>query len=83
MSLAYRRAGEKAGVSISVERSRSGNGAHAWIFFAEPVPAVSARRLGALLLAKAGANATRAWTRSLSIGSFPTKMRSLWAVLET
>jgi hypothetical protein len=52
---AYRRAGEKAGVSISVERSRSGNGAHAWIFFAEPVPAVSARRLGALLLAKAGA----------------------------
>ncbi len=32
------------------ERSRSGNGAHAWIFFAEPVPATDARRLGALLV---------------------------------
>lgn len=51
----YRRAGEKAGVSIAVERSRSGNGAHAWIFFADHLPAVLARRLGTLLLAKAGA----------------------------
>lgn len=53
--VAYRRAGAKAGVSIAVEQSRSGNGAHAWIFFAQPVPAVAARRLGFLLLAKAGA----------------------------
>ena len=52
---AYRAASAKAGVSISVERSRSGNGAHVWIFFSDPVPAVLARRLGALLLAKAGA----------------------------
>ncbi len=50
---AYRLAGANAGVSISVERSRSGNGAHTWILFSEPVPAILARTLGALSLAKA------------------------------
>jgi superfamily II DNA or RNA helicase len=38
------------GIPVAVEQSRSGNGAHAWIFFAEPVPAAEARRLGALLV---------------------------------
>jgi superfamily II DNA or RNA helicase len=42
-------------VNAGIERSRSGNGAHAWIFFAEPVPAALARRLGTILLAKASA----------------------------
>ena len=37
-------------VPAVLERSRSGNGAHVWIFFAEPVPAALARRLGAHLL---------------------------------
>ncbi|MDE0242780.1 MAG: DEAD/DEAH box helicase family protein [bacterium] len=37
-------------VPAALERSRSGNGGHVWIFFAEFVPAVLARRLGALLL---------------------------------
>ena len=37
-------------VPVAVERSRSGNGAHAWIFFAEALPAANARRLGALLI---------------------------------
>ena len=37
-------------VPATLERSRSGNGAHVWIFFAEPVPAALARRLGAHLL---------------------------------
>ncbi len=37
-------------VPAALERSRSGNGGHVWIFFAEPVPAAVARRLGALLL---------------------------------
>lgn len=37
-------------VPIAIERSRSGNGAHAWVFFAEPLPAAAARRLGAFLL---------------------------------
>ncbi len=52
---AYRDTGERCGVTVAVERSRSGDGAHAWIFFAEPVPAATARRLGTLLLAKTSA----------------------------
>lgn len=47
---AFRDTARERGVLVAVERSRSGNGAHAWIFFAEPVPAAEARRLGALLL---------------------------------
>jgi len=38
------------GVPAALERSRSGDGAHVWIFFPEPVPAVEARRLGTLLI---------------------------------
>ena len=52
---AYREAAQKSGVTVATERSRSGNGAHAWIFFAEPVPAARARQLGTILLAKASA----------------------------
>jgi superfamily II DNA or RNA helicase len=37
-------------VPLAVERSRSGNGAHAWIFFSEPIPVIFARRLGSFLL---------------------------------
>jgi superfamily II DNA or RNA helicase len=37
-------------VPCAVERSRSGNGAHVWIFFSQPVPAALARKLGAALL---------------------------------
>ena len=33
-----------------LERSRSGNGGHVWIFFESPVQAISARRLGTFLL---------------------------------
>jgi hypothetical protein len=47
---AFRDTAREKGVPISVERSRSGNGAHAWIFFAEPVPVIDARLLGALLV---------------------------------
>jgi hypothetical protein len=38
------------GVPAALERSRSGNGGHVWIFFAEPVPARTARQLGAAML---------------------------------
>jgi superfamily II DNA or RNA helicase len=38
------------GIEMALERSRSGNGAHAWIFFASPVPAVTARKLGCFLI---------------------------------
>ncbi|MFM8716608.1 MAG: TOTE conflict system archaeo-eukaryotic primase domain-containing protein [Spartobacteria bacterium] len=50
---AYRRAAEQMGISVGVERSRSGNGGHAWIFFTNPVPAELARRLGTLIVARA------------------------------
>ncbi|WP_300805316.1 DEAD/DEAH box helicase family protein [uncultured Duncaniella sp.] len=36
-----------------VERSRSGNGAHVWILFDEPIKAQSARRLGNAILTEA------------------------------
>jgi superfamily II DNA or RNA helicase len=47
---AFRDTARAKGVPVAIERSRSGNGAHAWIFFTEPVPAIDARRLGALLV---------------------------------
>ena len=37
-------------VPCVVERSRSGNGAHVWIFFSQPISASMARKLGAALL---------------------------------
>ncbi len=40
-------------VPAALERSRSGNGGHVWMFFAEPLPAVLARKLGSLLLTRA------------------------------
>ncbi len=39
-------------VPFAVERSRSGNGAHVWIFFDRPVSAADARRLGCALLTR-------------------------------
>ena len=49
---AFRETCSLLSVPASVECSRSGNGAHIWIFFERPVPAGLARRLGSLLLTK-------------------------------
>ncbi len=38
------------GLEPAVERSRSGNGAHVWFFFAAPVPASTARHMGCALV---------------------------------
>lgn len=38
------------GVPAAIERSRSGNGAHAWFFFTAPVSANIARRMGCYLI---------------------------------
>ncbi len=37
-------------VPAALERSRSGQGGHAWIFFSQPVPAREARQLGSALM---------------------------------
>lgn len=37
-------------VPVAIERSRSGNGAHAWIFFVEQIPAALARDLASMIL---------------------------------
>ena len=37
-------------ISVAVERSRSGNGAHVWFFFEKPVAASTARKFGSALL---------------------------------
>lgn len=40
-------------IPYAIERSRSGNGAHVWIFFESPLPASKARRLGNAILTEA------------------------------
>ncbi len=40
----------KLNVPASLERSRSGNGAHVWIFFTEPISAHTARQMGSYIL---------------------------------
>jgi len=49
-SKAYLETCETFNVSAVLERSRSGNGGHIWIFFSEPIPAKLARQLGAFML---------------------------------
>lgn len=51
--LAYRAAARELGIQVEIERSRSGDGAHGWIFFAEPIPARVARQLGTVIVARA------------------------------
>jgi superfamily II DNA or RNA helicase len=52
-ALAYLKAARAAQVPATLELSRSGTGAHVWIFFTGPVPATTARRIGAGLLREA------------------------------
>jgi superfamily II DNA or RNA helicase len=52
-ALMYVKAARAFQVPVALEVSRSGVGAHAWIFFTAPVPAQTARRLGTGLIREA------------------------------
>ena len=56
---------EELGVPAALEISRSGNGAHAWIFFASRVSARDARRLGTAIISH-----TCSRTRQLKLESY-------------
>lgn len=56
---------EELGVPVALEISRSGQGAHAWIFFAGKVSARDARRLGTAIISH-----TCARTRQLKLTSY-------------
>ncbi|MCX6096615.1 MAG: DEAD/DEAH box helicase family protein [Candidatus Bipolaricaulota bacterium] len=53
------------GIPVAVERSRSGKGAHAWFFFAAPVRATTARKMGCFLITE-----TMARRHQLSMESY-------------
>jgi hypothetical protein len=44
---------QETGIPMAVERSRSGKGAHVWIFFEDAIPASLARKLGSAILTHA------------------------------
>jgi superfamily II DNA or RNA helicase len=62
---AFARSCRELDVPVAIEISRSGNGAHAWIFFTANVSARDARRLGTAIISHA---CTR--TRQLSLTSY-------------
>jgi superfamily II DNA or RNA helicase len=64
-ALAFVQSCHELGVSVALEISRSGNGAHAWIFFSGSVSASDARRLGTAIISH-----TCARTRQLKLESY-------------
>ena len=52
-ALCYKQVGNELGVDIAIEISKSGNGAHCWIFFNELVSARDARVFGLIILTRA------------------------------
>jgi hypothetical protein len=64
-ALAFIQSCKELEIPAALEISRSGHGAHVWIFFSDAVPATEARRLGAALISY-----TCSWTRQLSLDSY-------------
>ena len=61
----FMRSCRQLGIPAALEVSRSGSGAHAWIFFSYRVPAREARRLGSAIISH-----TCAQTRQLKLTSY-------------
>lgn len=61
---ALREVADETEVPVLVERSRSGNGAHLWVLFSQPVRAQIARAIGSWLLTQAMSR------RSISMSSY-------------
>jgi len=51
-ALAFLESCRELGVPAALERSRSGKGGHIWIFFDRALPAITARKLGCLILTR-------------------------------
>jgi hypothetical protein len=51
-SLAFLETCSEINVPAALERSRSGKGGHVWIFFDRALPAITARKLGCVLLTR-------------------------------
>ncbi len=64
-ALALMQSCHELNIPSALEISRSGNGAHVWIFFSDPVPAREVRQLGAALISH-----TCNRTRQLSLSSY-------------
>ncbi len=62
---AFARTCEELGVPVALEISRSGQGAHAWVFFGSRVSARDARRLGTAIISQACSR-----TRQLKLSSY-------------
>jgi superfamily II DNA or RNA helicase len=62
---AFMKTSRSCGVPASVERSQSGDGAHAWFFFKAPVPATIARKMACFLITE-----TMAHRHQLSMESY-------------
>lgn len=62
---AYAKSCEELDVPVAIEVSRSGDGAHAWVFFSSSVAAQDARRLGTAILSY-----TCSRTRQLQLKSY-------------
>ncbi|MDP1964828.1 MAG: hypothetical protein Q8K93_21810, partial [Reyranella sp.] len=62
---AFAKSCRELGVPVAIEVSRSGKGAHAWVFFADRVAARDARNLGSAIISHACAR-----TRQLKLESY-------------
>lgn len=70
---------EEYDIPVSVEISRSGNGAHVWIFFEEPVLASVARKLGSGILTRTMEKSNLCFqviVRTSSLCSVPLRRKS-------